>query len=61
MAITTRIVSQKRHGQWLHMVYEERKKFPFILNFFFSRLVNIEAKYAIIHNRIVNMAGDCNP
>ena len=42
-------------------VWREEKISIYPEFFFFSRLVNIEAKYAIIHNRIVNMAGDCNP
>ena len=52
-------ITKKMHGQLLLMRYMRRgREAFFLLSFSFSRLVNNEAKFAIIHIWIVNKAGD---
>ena len=47
--------TEKTHGHWLYIVYEGRKRSIF---YDFLKIVNNEVKSAIIHVRILILAGD---
>ena len=44
------------HGQWLYVVYKEKKGSVFL--FILKKSVKNEAKSAIIHTRVINPVGD---
>ena len=59
MAVPAKIASQNKHDLRL-FIYEARKGSSFFLffprKFFFSKIMNKEAKFAIIHIRMVKLA-----
>ena len=58
MAVLAKIASQKKHDLRLFIMYEARKTssfFLFLPRFFFSKIMNKEAKFAIFHIRMVKL------
>ena len=62
MAVPAKITSQNKHDLRLFIRYEARKGSSFLLFFprknFFSKIMNKEAKFPIIHIRMVKLAVD---